>query len=269
MNREVLKAVSFPVEKRKIYFKDGDGMKQIEGKEAVVRTDTLRALSVVSEQYELVPYQEVVEPILEQIDKHGGTLVTRDFGRRASPVRIEGDGKRVWLEAKFNDGITIGKDLIVPRLVYGNSYDTTAAVRMIVGFFQVKCTNAGALMTPGEIRGLGSGDLWAQHSKRYKDELAKIGPAIKSFLSQFGERADSLRAMANITVDPDKAERIAIQVMGERALGKKPLEPRDHESAWAFYSRITNYLTIDFKGGQQPAESRAAWALAEIQKLMH
>ena len=269
MNRQVLEAVSFPVEKRQVYFKGAQGYPNpIPGRQAVVRTDTEQALSIVSDEYKLVPYAEVVEPLLEAVDKQGGKLVERTYGRRASPVRIEGDGKRVWIEATFGGGIEIGKDLIQPRLVYGNSYDTTSAVRVICGFFQVKCTNAGALMIPGQVRGMGGGSFYAQHHGKWDLELAKIGDGIKLFLDGFENHAQSLRSMLNMRVPDQVMDQLSIGIIGQRALAKKPLTPQDQESAWAFYSRLTNYITMDFKGGQQPAERRAAAALKEIMEQM-
>lgn len=264
-NEEVLKQVSFPVTKRQVYFRDLDaGFVEVHNRMAVVRTDTNQALSVVSKDYRLVPYREVVEPLLEQIDKTGGKLVSRDFGRRSSPVRVEGHGRRVWIEAKFGHTYKIGADEIQPRIVYGNSYDTSSAVRMICGFFQIKCTNAGALMMPGKVKGLDGGAFYAQHSGRYELELGQIGESLQGFLGRFDEHAAKLAVLADAQLKPEKGMEIAMKYLGERALAKKPLVQQDHHTAWALYSRITNHLTIDFKGGQQPAESRAASALRDI-----
>ena len=264
-NQEILEAVSFPVGLRQVNYVDDKGdSHQIPDKQAVVRTDTGEALSVVSDQYKLIPYGEVIDPLLNTMRKYCGTLTQRASGVRKDPIRIEQNGKRIWLETTFNHQITIDKDVILPRVVYGNSYDCTSAFRMITGFYQVKCTNAGALIKPGKLHGFGGGEFSRKHKGRGEEiPFNHVEDHLKKFLDDFGLMTTSLQSLANTTVPLDKAKDIFTKYCGKRYSEKNELAP---ESAWAFYARITNYTTMDFKGGQRPAERRVDLALREILK---
>lgn len=270
---QILEAVNFPVALRKIAWKDAAGYAtDIPDRRAVVRLDTGAAMSVVSDQYKLIPYREAVEPLLEHIDKHGGSLINRTEiprarGVRRQPLRMESDGRRIWIEANFRDGVTIGKDLILPRVVYGNSYDGTSAYRAIVGFFQVKCTNAGALMRPGKVLGMGHGGISRRHIGPMDLDHDGVENHLRQFLSSFGDMANTLRGMVNTSVDPYEADKILREYTGQRFAEKNPAD-RSELGAWDLYSKVTNYLTMDFKGGQQVSERRAQLALAKIQEVM-
>ncbi len=271
-NAEILQAVSFPVGLRQINYVDDRGESvQIPDRQAVVRTDTGEALSVVSNHYKLMPYREMTEPLLETIDKHGAVLPARTSGIRRDPIRVEAEGRRIWLEATFkNHEIKIGKDVIQPRLVYGNSYDGTTAYKAITGFYQVICTNAGALIKSGLIAGTGSSMISLKHKGRGDEfSFSHVEDHLKMFLDNFGLMSQTLSNLANTTVPIDRAKELLKQYCGERHLkskgmmvdGEVVLQP---ESAYAFYARITNYLTLDYRGGQQPMERKASQALQDI-----
>lgn len=272
-HQQLLEAVNFPVAMRDISYRHQGVHHDIPGRKAVVRTDTGKPLSVVSDKYKLIPYREAIEPLLEEIQKNGGSLVNRQDiprarGVRRDPLRLEADGRRIWIEANFKDGITIGKDLILPRIVYGNSYDGTSAYRAIVGFFQVKCTNAGALMKPGKVLGFGGNDHVSRRHTGGEDlDSGAVERHLRNFLQSFGNMGDTLRGMVNSSVDADHADKILREYTGQRFAEKNPAEK--HElGAWDLYSKVTNYLTFDFKGGQQVSERRAQLALAQIQEVM-
>ena len=266
---EILKAVSFPVKMMDAGYKDNLGnWVNIPDRKAIVRTDTHEALAIHSDQYKLIPYQQMVEPLLQQLDSEGGSLVMRQGrGVRQQPLRVESGGRRIWIESSFNDyAIQIGKDRILPRLTYGNSYDGTASYRGIMGFFQVSCTNIGALIKPGALRGFGSMNINRKHIGGEDIEFSDLGKHIKSFLSNFGNMAESLQGMLNSRVETEKAREIMIEYAGTRFVDKHYED--NPVSAWELYAKVTNYLTFDYKGGTQQSERRAALALAQIQQEM-
>lgn len=267
---EILQAVSFPVAMRDVFFdnsgKDQRDYEPIPNRKAVVRTDTHQALSIVSNDYKLLPYREMTEPVLEILDKNNAVLPQRTSGIRRDPIRVEAMGRRIWLETTFKGHeVKIGKDVIQPRLVYGNSYDGTLAYRAITGFYQVICTNAGALLKSGLVPGMGQMNISRKHKGRGENlPFNHLEDHLKMFLDNFGLMSQSLASLANTTVPLEKAKEIYMQYVGQRQSDKKPLEPKDQESAWSFYARITNYLTLDFRGGQAIFEKRAEQALVDI-----
>lgn len=262
-NQEILQAVSFPVAVRPINYQNPDGTYgEIPDRKAVVLTDTGEALSIVSDQYKLILYKEMIDPLLNTMTKYCGILPERATGVRRDPIRIESKGRRIWLESTFNHQITIEKDVILPRIVYGNSYDCSSSYRAITGYYQVKCTNAGALLMPGKLHGFGGGMITRRHRGRGEElPFNHVEDHLKKFLDDFGLMTQTLQGLANTTVPLDRAKEIFKKNVGSRFADKHPLAP---ESAWAFYARITNYLTLDYKGGQAMMEKRAAVALQEI-----
>lgn len=267
---EILNAVSFPVKMMDAGFKDPFGnWVNIPDRKAVVRMDTGEALAIHSDQYKLIPYVKMVDPLLRQLEDNGGALTVRQGarGKRALPLSVEAGGRRIWIESNFNDyAIQIGKDRILPRLTYGNSYDGTASYRGIMGFFQVSCTNIGALIKPGALKGFGSMNINRRHIGGEDVEFDDLGKHIKSFLSNFGNMAESLQGMLNSRVETDKAREIMTEYAGSRFVDKHYHD--DAQSAWELYAKVTNYLTFDYKGGVALSERRAALALAEIQREM-
>lgn len=267
---DIMEAVSFPVKMMDAGFKDNLGnWVNIPDRKVIVRTDSWKPMGIHSDQYKLIPYEGVVRPLLMNLGANGAQLTTRQGrGIRCSPLRVEGEGKRIWIESAFPDHqIRIGNDLILPRLVYGNSYDGTASYRGIMGFFQVSCTNIGALIKPGALKGFGGGfNINRRHIGGEDIEPADIGKHIKSFLASFGNMAESLQGMLNSRVTTEKAREIMTTYAGSRFVDKHYRD--DAQSAWELYAKVTNYLTFDYKGGTQVSERRAALALAEIQREM-
>ncbi len=268
---EVLKEVSFPVKMFPAGYREieeGGEWRSIPTRRVLVRTDTMTPLAVHSDQYKLIPYQDMVLPLLEHLDKNGGSLVSRiGRGKRLRAVSLESEGRRLWIEANFkNMGIDIGADKILPRVVYGNSYDGTASYRAIVGFFQVNCTNIGALMKPGRVLGMGGTQVYSKRHIGAELEQNQLGDHLSGFLQNFEQLGGTLRAMANSVVEEAEAKKIYEENVGIRFSEKNPVKLS--WPAWELYSKITNYLTFDFKGGVAVSERRAQVALAQIQAAM-
>ncbi len=265
-----LSAIDFPVELRPAGFMTPAGWKEIENKRAVVRTDTETAFSMVSDQYQLIPHRRVLEPMLGACGELELVPVVREGGRRSGPLRIEGDGRRVHVELRYpRGGIEVPghKDMIEPRVVLGNSYDKSSAVYGAFGFYQVKCTNAGAVMKGGLIRGTGgAGGFRFAHTSDEYENINEALNSVKAFLSGFPQRITGLLDLAGGRLDEARAKQIYLEMVGARQYGKSPLESKDLQDGWTLYSKITNWLTMDFKGGQQPMEKRAGEALALILK---
>jgi hypothetical protein len=91
--------------------------------------------------------------------------------------------------------------------------------------------------------------------------------SLKSFLEQFAQRTESLKGLANSSVNKEDANQIMLATAGTRWFTPEKWYT-NHQSAWEFYSKVTNYLSLDFRGGQQPMEHRASQALGEIMQVM-
>jgi hypothetical protein len=178
---------------------------------------------------------------------------------------MEGNGKRIWIESKFEDrAITIGTDRIMPRLMYGNSYDGTLCHRLMAGFFQINCTNIGAVIRPGRIQGFGGLQLNQRHIGGHDVNIDGIGHHIAEFLDAFPSFAERMNGMANTRVDKDSAMKLLEKYTGCRFTEKNQIDSQD-VSAWDLYAKITNYLTFDYKGGVGPSEKRASQALIDVE----
>lgn len=266
---EILKAVSFPVELRPVYQKSGEHFITIPDKRAVVRKDTDECLAVNSDQYKLMPYAEDTMPLLEALEKRGGIFRDRaGRGVRQSPVRVESGGRRMWLETVFPEyAVRIGQDNIMPRLVLGNSYDASLAKRVIDGFWQGSCQNIGALHPRGLMMGTGGRNYTRRHIGFVDSDAEATGHYIEDFLSGFEKQGLEFQRMAECEVDETSANDIWLEMAGSRFTDKYPIEGGEL-NAWMLYSKVTNYLTFDYKGATAPAERRAAVALKKITEVM-
>lgn len=123
----------------------------IEGKKALVRSDTYDVLSVVSDQYKVVQPDEVLAFFKTLVDEQGFEMHT---------AGVLADGKRVWALAQTGLEYSIdGKDPLAAYLLLATSYDgkfsTTAqftSIRVVCNNTLSWSLNAGENQTNGIVK---------------------------------------------------------------------------------------------------------------------
>lgn len=139
MRLETLKKrIDFEVEMKPISTDVG----VVPGHKAIVRTDTNRALSVVSDKYKVIRHDEVIVPPVE-------TLIDRGF--KLTKGHVIDDGAKVVVEMMSTRDINVNGDEFKEKLLLINSYDRTAAFQVKFGMFRLVCKNGMGIWTPDSI----------------------------------------------------------------------------------------------------------------------
>lgn len=156
----------------------------IEGKKALVREDTGKVLSVMSDTYRVVQNREAftfVDDIL------GGPDLRFNAGGSLH------NGARVWLSAEMDRDIFIGGDKdeqIAPYIMLANSHDGTLSVSCWITPIRIACQNAltysmreakrtwKARHTANVMTKVGEARQMLGIASRYFDSLQEIGDAL-------------------------------------------------------------------------------------------
>jgi len=103
------------------------------GYKFIVREDTNDVLSCVSNEYQLVTNQEVMDKALPIIERMKGTV---------DEVKTFSQGARTnWVFKFRKNPITINGEKLFPQLNIKNSYDASTQVDVLGGAFRLVCSN--------------------------------------------------------------------------------------------------------------------------------
>jgi phage/plasmid-like protein (TIGR03299 family) len=110
---------------------------EVPGKVAVTREDTLDVLSVSSKQWKPFQNKDLMEFFREYVEAGAATLET------AGSLR---EGKVIWALANLNKGFTLnGRDRVNGYLLFSNSHEPGASIRVLTTMVRVVCQNTLSL----------------------------------------------------------------------------------------------------------------------------
>jgi hypothetical protein len=224
----------FPVTLKPLYYSTGEGNAAacVPNRLAVVRGDTDRAISVVSDRYQLVPHQQ----LLNIVDSATTYL---DVGPVPRGIYVDRGGARMRALFKFPSlARPISKDDdVCPCIKIQNTYDTTSRIMVHIGAFRFVCT---ILAVGGG--GIFAGGFMAVHSGEIPVE--KIAEQLGSYLSNFDSIAETYRRWTKQRFDRDQLDTV-IQVLPKRAgqVIEQGIRRSQVESVYAAYNIATNYAT--------------------------
>tara|TARA_R100001530_G_scaffold131507_1_gene103221 strand:- start:115 stop:900 length:786 start_codon:yes stop_codon:yes gene_type:complete len=135
----MLQNAMFPVKEVPImYDVVGKEKSVISGHKFIVREDTDKILSCMTDNYKLVKNETIIKYAEPIIKKNGGKI---------KEVNVLCDGAKVHMSWHFpKQVVNIGKnDDLTPEIVIRNSYDGTVGVNIIAGAFRLICSN-GAII---------------------------------------------------------------------------------------------------------------------------
>ena len=104
------------------------------GYKFIMREDTGQVLSCMTDEYKLVPNQEIIDTALPILKKHKAKLV--------EAVSL-GDGQKTtwkWIIPGVKIEVSRG-DLINPEIIIKNSYDGSLQIHILSGAFRIVCSN--------------------------------------------------------------------------------------------------------------------------------
>ena len=236
----------FPVALQPIYLADG---KEIKNKKAVVRTDSMDTLGVVSNDYGLVKHNDVIDTFRD---------ASRDFGidERISVTNNGGNLFYEMLFPKVEAEIQKG-DIVRMRMIIKNSYNGMNSLHIVFGAMRLVCLN-------GMVVGADMFKFTYRHTKHISifDEsnsldAVQIRENLQQYMGLFSKSMEQMTAMTQKSVYVDNAlfdkEKIALpQYLLAEA--KESFEAKSDVTLWGYYNSLTYAITHKMKK-ESPAMS--------------
>lgn len=222
----------FPVGLVRVYHERDGAYEQLPHRLAVTRLDTGQVLAVVSDRYELVPHQRVLD-LVEQ------TIAPLDVGPVPRGVFVDRQGSRMRAIFKFPAlarPVLHGDD-ICPCLKIQNTYDGTSRIAIHIGAFRFVCTN---LAVGGG--GVFAGGFMSVHAGEIP--LKKVAEQLASYLKDF----EAIVALYGFWArQPLNGEALAIileflPVRAGEAIRQR-IDERKTTTVYAAYNVATDYAT--------------------------
>lgn len=173
-----LAGLDWKVYQREVYTDSGI---KIEGYRANVRNTDNKVLGVVTERYKIVQNEEAFS--------FTDTLLGK--GVRYETAGSLQEGKKVWLLARLPKEYIISGEQISPYLVFSNSHDGSAAVRVAVTPIRVVCNNTLNLALSTAKRS------WAMvHTGNIKGKIHEAQETLfmaENYMSKLGKEFEELK----------------------------------------------------------------------------
>lgn len=173
-----LAGLDWKVYQREVYTDSGI---KIEGHRANVRNTDNKVLGVVTERYKIVQNEEAFSFTDALLGK----------GVRYETAGSLQEGKKVWLLARLPKEYIISGEQISPYLVFSNSHDGSAAVRVAVTPIRVVCNNTLNLALSTAKRS------WAMvHTGNIKGKIHEAQETLfmaENYMSKLGKEFEELK----------------------------------------------------------------------------
>lgn len=207
------------------YLVDGK-LRTMEERFVLARSDTHEALSIVSDDYQIVQPREVLEFYRDLMDDYGYTLET---------AGALDHGRKVWALART--GITEaadkhGEDKIAAYVLLATSCDKTLATTAAFTSIRVVCQNTLFFATE-EVRKKGRPQVKVPHNFRFnpdqvKTELGLMDPAWKAFMER-------VRKMAAYRMEAEAASSFFKSLLAQKDKPLTRTAEREHQTITALF----------------------------------
>ena len=238
----------FPVELRAITT-EPDGF-VIPNRFAVIRTDTMRPLGVVSKKYALLPHADVVDVLRE-------TLKGQEV---KETIRLTHNGARMHLELTLpNITLKVDGDEIAMRLVVANSYDASRKVNIAFGAYRLVCSN-------GMIIGRRLISVSRRHVGEVSIEVEQIRKQMTMLTDQFKATAPLIRKMASTHLPAPKNffDATALHIPTYLIkIAREQFKQEEDGTVWDAYNALTFAITHKMRHANPELATRLgknAWA---------
>ena len=156
------------------------------GHKFIVREDTQKVLSCMTEDYKMVTNKELIDTAVPLLKAHKAELIESvSFGEGARSVwkwRIPGQ------EIKITEG-----DILNPEIIIKNSYDGTVQVHVLAGAFRLVCSN-------GLVIGVTLGNMNLKHNINNKN-LDNLEGAIEKTIDHSLNVGDKFELLSDTQLD--------------------------------------------------------------------
>ena len=232
-----LNDVMFPVKEYPAYHEAGTWAKSDDnenlnntGYKFIVREDTGRVLSCMTNDYKLVTNETVL--------KYASPIIKKNGGKVKEVKSLNGGAKSIMTWNFPKEKVNIGKnDDLTPEIIIKNSYDGTIGLNILAGAFRLVCSN-------GAIVGIVAEDYKNKHSV-YNVALNDIESVIKQtiektkliFKDEFPILKDNKISERDIVSFLKLFPLQANEIVTQRLIADKP------KTYWDLFNVGTNVLT--------------------------
>jgi hypothetical protein len=170
------------------------------------RKDTKQPLGIVSENYEIVQYMDIVDGVEQAITKSGMDLYDAEY-----TTQVYDNGAKIELTAKFPAHVQVidnKNDAVIPELKFRTSQNRTWANNMMVGLWRSACYNT-----------LVNGDklayIYGRHTKNFNvDGFATKIQKAGEFIA--GDGMNEMRTWYDTKVTRDQAINLFSKTLARR-----------------------------------------------------
>lgn len=226
----------FDVEERPAFSLNRDGkVTRLGSRKVLVRTDTDKALEVVSEDYTLVKHQDILDAVQDALGN--------SYGKVEHRIHLHGDGQRMNAIFKFKDMAEDikpgGRDNLIPVIRVGNSYNRMHRAVMELGAFRMVCLNLS----------VGGGGFLSGFSSPHIGEIdvSGVGSKMGETMGKFPRLMNTYRRWADTGwSDAGRAAVLdGLEPMGKshtKTLGQR-WDVTPPRTAWDAYNTVTHHAT--------------------------
>jgi len=225
---------------------------------AVWNLDKQKVSSIVSDRYNLVQHEHVVNEVADALTnlniesdarvRNGGDKIFVDINFKGSKMYVQ-EGE------EFFQGI---------RIV--NSYDKTTGIMILPQLVRLACSN-GMVVNVGWVK-----EFCVSHTSKLAEDFAQIIPQM---IQQMTEKSEKFKAMLNNcigdSIEWEMMDRIMTGLVSSRKKHFEEIRSRLEESCgnneptrWDLYNAFTNYATH----GKQIKPSVESWLQSRAQKVL-
>ena len=198
--------MAWEAKKSPILFRDDRfDMQKADNDFVIYRDDTKAVLGIVSDRYQIVQPKDVLEFYRNLCEESGYTLETAGC--------LDG-GKKVWAQARTNQGFDLNGDVLRAYVLLATSFDGTLATRASLTAQRVVCANTLSMAYSG-----GADFLSVSHSTSFDARGIQKKLGIAEHMETFARDADKL---ASKKLAPKEALRYIISVMAGDKFAEKP-----------------------------------------------
>jgi hypothetical protein len=221
---------NFPVETQELFTADG---KRVPNK-AVVRTDTNKVLSVVSQNYKLVHHSELFHMAEEYMKTIGPCNVKYHQMSNGARLMAEYTFKDIAADVKKNDVVGL-------RTFFINSYDGKSSIRLGVAGIRLACLNGMV------VSGATNEASYRHMGDHIQDgRLVNIDfPEAKHVLGAFQRGAKHWEHLSRIELSPEQIKHWQDMAIQEGIITPLIEKHDDIEefTAWGLYNKFTEQIT--------------------------
>jgi hypothetical protein len=240
----------FPVELHPISTEPGGFI--VPNRLAVVRTDTMRPIGVVSNKYALLPHADVVDAMRDTL-KGQETEET---------IALRRNGARMYLQITLPKiTLKVEGDEVAMRLVVANSCDRSRKVTIAFGAYRLVCAN-----------GMIIGQRYISVSRRHIGEVAieveQIRKQMTMLTQQFEETAPIIKRMATKLLPSSKKffDPNALHIPTYlTAIARQEFKKEKDGTVWDAYNALTFAITHKMRKANPELATRLgknAWGAA-------